>query len=237
VALERLDAHEDDPGPDRRLRPSRDAAIAVPAPGDRWDAGGLLRLSGAAGNQAVVRWLQGSRRIQRTLNKGDLSSKTAAAPVLEPEPTTKEKLQAGPTFAINETFQEPTRQWIQAFCRANGNGNRFSESFDVTFTAGNVKVKSVSREKQVGEAQLVIEVDLRGAAHGGVATPHFKIWSKYGSDKSLMRPWPEKVFTLSDGQVRTVLGANSLASLTSTWTTHVQKYYTFKNYGESYEPS
>ena len=236
MALERLDTHKDEPDPDRRLRPSRAAAIAVPAPVDRWDAASLLRLSGAAGNQAVVRLLQDSRHIQRTLNIGDLSSKTAANEVREPT-TTTEKLQAGTTFAINETFQDPVRHWIQAFCRANGNGNRFSESFDVEFAAGNVKVKNVSREKLVGQAQLAIEVDLRGAAHGNVPTPHFKIWSKYGSDKSLMRPWPTKVFPLSEGQIRTILLATSLDSLRSTWTTHVQKYYTFKNYGESYEPS
>jgi hypothetical protein len=235
MPLERVDAHRNDSDPDRRPWPSGNTAIAVPAPGDRLDAAGLRRLSGAAGNQAVVGLLQGSRRVQRALNIGDLSSKTAAKQVLEPK--NPEQLQAGSTFAINATFEEPTRQWIQAFCRANGNGNRFSETFAVTFPAGSMKVKSVSREKQAGDAQLAIEVDLRGAAHGNVPTPHFKIWSKFGSDKTLMRPWPTKVFPLSEAQVRTILDKNSLESLKSAWTTHAQKYYTFKNYAEDYDPS
>ena len=230
MPLERLSLHEDEPDPQR----SRDTAVAVPAPADRWDADQLLRLSGTAGNQAVARLLHGPRRIQRTLNKGAAGSTTAANAVLEP--TVSSPLQAGPMYVMSAALGDSTKQWVQAFCKANGNTNRFSESFEVGFGAGNVKIKGENRKKLEGTAQMVIEIDFRGANHGGVDTPHFKVWSKFDADKSLTGPWPGKVFPLSDAQVRTILTSNTLASLTSTWTGNLQKYYTFKNYGESFVP-
>jgi len=231
---ERRDLREGETADEREPSSTSQHAIAIAPHQGHLGAAELRRLSHSAGNQSVVRMLQGSRLVQREINRGDRFSTTAATQILAPQNST-EPLLAGTTNAINGTFSADTRQWIQAFCGSNGKGNRFSEVFDVTFAKGKTKVKNDSKDMVEGAASLAIEVDFRGAAHGGVPTPHFKVYSKYGAAKNWELPW-SVVWGLSEAQVTTILTANSLASLKANWTREIQKHYTHKNFGATYTP-